>query len=102
MPVPVKPCEGRFSDDLQELLTRNRAREQWALHACQVCGTLAGAVQVQGKWVPEQHWPTVTYPSRVTVKNRYDRSGPRAESQSSTGRPLDRPQSDDFRNSGSL
>lgn len=75
MSTPVKPCEGRFNDDLQEVLTRNRDREQWAVHPCQVCGAAVGAVQVHGKWVPEQHWPSVTYPPRNPVVRRYDRSG---------------------------
>ena len=75
MPIPVKPCDGRFSDDLQEILNRNRNREQWAIHTCEVCGAAVGAMQVQGKWVPEQHWPSVTYPPRNPVVARYDRSG---------------------------
>lgn len=74
MPIPVKPCDGRFSDDLQEVLTRNRNREQWAVHTCQTCGASVGAVQTMGKWVPEQHWPSVIYPPRNAVAGRYDRS----------------------------
>lgn len=74
MPIPVKPCDGRFSDDLQAVLTRNRDREQWAVHTCLQCGISVGAVQVQGKWVPEQHWPSVTYPPRNAATKRYDRS----------------------------
>lgn len=74
MPIPLKPCDGQFSDDLQEVLTRNRDREQWAVHTCQQCGALVGAVQVHGKWVPEQHWPSVTYPARNPVTKKYDRS----------------------------
>lgn len=64
MPIPVKPCEGRFNDDLQVVLTQNRGRAQWALHTCQVCGAGVGAIQMQGKWVPEQHWPSVRYQPR--------------------------------------
>lgn len=75
MPVTVKPCDGRFSDELQEVLIRNRNREQWAVHSCELCGAAVGAVQVHGKWVPEQHWPSVTYPPRTVVTRRYDRSG---------------------------
>lgn len=75
MPIPVKPCDGRFSDELQGVLARNRDREQWAVHTCEVCGASVGAVQVQGKWVPEQHWPSVKYPPRVTVAKGYSRSG---------------------------
>lgn len=64
MPIPVKPCDGQFSDDLQLVLTRNRDRDQWAVHTCQLCGAAVGAVLMHGKWVPEQHWPSVTYPPR--------------------------------------
>ena len=72
MPLSVKPCDGRFSDDLQAVLTRNRNREQWAVHTCQLCGASVGAEQLHGKWVPEQHWPSVTYPPRNAVAKRYD------------------------------
>lgn len=74
MPIPVKPCDGQFSDDLQEVLTRNRYREQWAVHTCQVCGAAVGAVQVQGRWVPEQHWPSVIYPPRNSGAKKHERS----------------------------
>jgi hypothetical protein len=65
MPTPVKPCEGEFTEDLQAVLTSNRNREQWAVHTCHICGAPVGAVKVQGKWIPEQHWPSVTYPPRT-------------------------------------
>ena len=74
MPIPVKPCDGRFSDDLQEVLTRNRDRAQWGVYTCQQCGASVGAIQVNGNWVPEQHWPSVTYPARSGATKRYDRS----------------------------
>jgi hypothetical protein len=74
MPTPLKPCDGQFSTDLQETLSRNRNREQWATHACELCGTMVGAVQVHGKWVPEQHWPSVTYPARTPVVAKSRRS----------------------------
>ncbi len=64
MPIPVKPCEGRFSDELIELISKNRDRSQWANHPCAVCGAMVGATQVKGQWVPEQHWPTVKYQPR--------------------------------------
>ena len=76
MPTPVKPCEGQFSNELQEVLTKNRNREQWATHPCELCGALVGAVQAHGKWVPEQHWHSVTYPPRTPVTKGYDRSAP--------------------------
>jgi hypothetical protein len=64
MPIPAKPCEGRFSDEVQEALSRNRDRDQWANHRCEVCGIAVGATQNKGKWVPEQHWPSVKYHPR--------------------------------------
>ena len=76
MPIPAKPCDGRFSEELQEVLTRNRDRAQWATYTCETCGVAVGAVQVQGRWVPEQHWPSVKYPPRTPVeKRRYSREG---------------------------
>ena len=60
MPTPAKPCDGRFNEELQVLLTRNRNREQWGVYPCELCGASVGAVEVRGKWVPEQHWPSVT------------------------------------------
>jgi hypothetical protein len=59
MPTPAKPCDGRFSDEILEILSRNRDRAQWANHPCEVCGLAIGATLVRGKWVPEQHWPSV-------------------------------------------
>lgn len=83
MPTPAKPCDGRFSDEIQILLVHNKDRAQWATHPCEVCGALVGAVQVHSKWVPEQHWPTVKYPTRNPADKRRgnrDRSGaPREE-----------------------
>jgi hypothetical protein len=64
MPIAVKPCEGRFSDELQVVLTRNRDRDQWANHACEICGVTVGAKIDKGRWVPEQHWPSVKYQPR--------------------------------------
>jgi hypothetical protein len=70
MPIPAKPCEGRFSEEVQEILKSNRDRAQWANHTCEVCGVAVGAVQVQGKWVPEQHWPSVKYQPRHTTEKK--------------------------------
>ncbi len=63
--MPAKPCEGRLSDDAQAALTGNRNREQFAVQTCEVCGVRVRAIQNCGKWVPEQHWPSVKYLSRV-------------------------------------
>ncbi len=75
MPTPAKPCDGRFSDELQAVIAQNIDRAQWATHPCEVCGVLVGAVQVQGKWVPEQHWPSVKYPVRNTGEKGRDNRG---------------------------
>jgi hypothetical protein len=61
MPIPAKPCEGRFSDEVLEVLQKNTDRAQWANHTCQTCGVAVGATLDKGKWVPEQHWPSVKY-----------------------------------------
>ncbi len=68
MPIPAKPCEGRFSDEVLVALGRNRDRDQWANHRCEVCGIAVGATQNKGKWVPEQHWPSVKYHRHATDK----------------------------------
>jgi len=75
MHLPAKACEGRFSDEVQEVLTKNRDRAQWANYTCEVCGLSIGAVRDKGKWVPEQHWPTVKYPARNggTIRKPSDR-----------------------------
>jgi len=64
MSIPAKACEGRFSDEVLGLLNNNRDRAQWANHRCEVCGAVVGATLDKGKWVPEQHWPSVKYPAR--------------------------------------
>ncbi|HEY2856954.1 MAG TPA: hypothetical protein VGJ21_00895 [Terracidiphilus sp.] len=30
-------------------------------------------MQLHGRWVPEQHWPSVKYPPRNPAEKRYDR-----------------------------
>jgi hypothetical protein len=79
MTIPVKPCDGRFSEDVQAVLIQNKDRAQWAVHTCEVCGAAAGAVQVHGKWVPEQHWPSVKYPPREPAAKRSSRFAPPRE-----------------------
>jgi hypothetical protein len=74
MPIPVKACEGRFSDEVRLVLSTNRDRAQWANHTCEVCGAAVGATLDRGKWVPEQHWPSVKYPSRNATPKKQDRS----------------------------
>jgi len=68
MSIPAKACEGRFSDEVLGLLNNNRDRAQWANYNCEVCGVMVGATLEKGKWVPEQHWPSVKYPARNEKK----------------------------------
>ena len=67
MQIYAKPCEGRFSEEVQVALKENKNRAQWNIYPCESCGTAVGAVQVQGKWAPEEHWPTVKYAPREPV-----------------------------------
>jgi hypothetical protein len=59
MPIPVKPCEGFFSEETNRLLVANVGRAQWQLHPCERCGQQVGARLDKGRWVPEAHWPSV-------------------------------------------
>jgi hypothetical protein len=77
MPIAVKPCEGRFSDEVLATLSSNRNRAQWANHACEVCGVAVGAKLDRGKWIPEQHWPSVKYQSRTATEKRQRTSADR-------------------------
>jgi hypothetical protein len=68
MPTPVKPCDGHFSEDLQQLIRADKNRAQWASHPCEVCGLSVEPTQVKGKWVPLPHWPSVSYRPRKTAR----------------------------------
>jgi hypothetical protein len=65
MPIPLKPCEGKLSEESHEAIQRNKSREQWASHRCETCGRNVGVELIMGKWVPERHWPSVAYASRT-------------------------------------
>jgi hypothetical protein len=67
MPTPLKPCDGKLTDEIQDAIRRNRNREQWGSHVCATCGRTVGVELVMGKWIPERHWPSVTYASRKAV-----------------------------------
>ena len=67
MPIPLKPCEGKLTDQSQEALRRNRNREQWAQHRCETCGRTVGVELTMGKWQPERHWPSVAYKARKSA-----------------------------------
>ncbi len=71
MPTPVKPCQGQFSEETIAALVSNTGRAQWLTHPCALCGQTAGARLEKGKWIPEQHWPSVQYKERSRgVKKR--------------------------------
>jgi hypothetical protein len=55
----VKPCDGSFNDETNELLVSNVDRAQWLLHVCQRCGQRVGARLDKGRWVPDVHWPSI-------------------------------------------
>ena len=59
MPVPLKPCEGSFSEETIQILQRNVDRAQWHVHLCVRCGQKVGARLEKGHWVPETHWPSI-------------------------------------------
>lgn len=81
MPTPLKPCDGSLSNELQEILQKNRDRAQWAAHPCQVCGQEVMVVQVKGRWVPQAHWPSVTYRPRPVKGTSAGRSRSAAKRQ---------------------
>jgi hypothetical protein len=64
MPTPLKPCEGKLTEQSQDALRRNRNREQWAQHRCETCGRTVGVELAMGRWQPERHWPSVAYKAR--------------------------------------
>jgi hypothetical protein len=66
MKGPVKPCEGRFNEEVQAVLEKNKDRAQWANYKCEVCGVSVGATLDRGRWIPEQHWPSVKYISSAS------------------------------------
>ena len=65
MPIPAKPCTGLFNEETVEALIKNNERAQWLPQTCNLCGQTIGARLVSGKWVPDQHWPSVHYVPRA-------------------------------------
>jgi hypothetical protein len=65
MPTPAKPCIGQFSEETLAVLARNTDRAQWHPQPCALCGQDIGARLEKGKWIPEQHWPSVQYKERT-------------------------------------
>ena len=71
MPILTKPCEGKLSEETQELLKTSRDRAGWGVYPCETCGQKVGVEDTTWRWVPEKHWPTVVYPPRKPTVNRY-------------------------------
>lgn len=87
---PVKPCEGRFDDELQAVLEKNRDRAQWATYRCEVCGISIGATRDQGgRWGPEQHWPSVKYLPSATSDKKQRAPGGSASTENAWSPPND-------------
>ncbi len=76
MPNPAKPCPGQFSEETIAALAANTARAQWLPHPCALCGQQIGARIEKGKWLPEQHWPSVQYKERTRQKRSTQRGKP--------------------------
>ncbi len=74
MPKLTKPCEGMLSELTQNLLRTSRGRAKWGIHPCQVCGRAVGVLLLKGNWVPEVHWPSVTYKPRKELGSQSLRS----------------------------
>jgi hypothetical protein len=70
MPIPVKPCEGKLSEATKQLLRKSRDRAQWSTHPCEVCGQSVGVVPAGADWIPERHWPSVSYVRKSAPKPR--------------------------------
>ena len=79
MPAPIKQCEGRLSESTKLLLRANRDRAAWGMHPCDVCGQMVGVLAVNCDWVPEKHWPSVTYGLRKSGTARYSRVSSHSE-----------------------
>jgi len=73
MAILTKPCNGTLSEETLTLLQANRERAAWGVYPCEVCGQNVGVLEEKGKWVPERHWPSVTYSPRRPAVSRYSR-----------------------------
>ena len=65
MPQPVKACAGTLSEQTIAALLHGGSRAHWLTYACELCGQEVGARLEKGRWVPEQHWPSIQYPVRT-------------------------------------
>jgi hypothetical protein len=71
MPILTKPCKGKLSDETLELLRTAQDRADWGVYPCEICGQSVGVSAANGNWVPERHWPSVTYIPRKPSVGRY-------------------------------
>ncbi len=70
MPQPVKACEGRLGEKTIAALQTGDSRAHWLTYACELCGQQVGARLEKGRWVPEQHWPSIQYKARTRLINK--------------------------------
>ena len=73
MPILTKPCDGKISENTQQLLSTSRDRAEWGVYPCEICGQTVGVLAANGDWVAERHWPTITYTPRKPSFSRYSR-----------------------------
>ena len=73
-PMPIKPCPGQFPAEIQQSIADGRNRSWAEDHACDRCGQMVTPRLLKGKWVPANHWASVTYSvKRNRVPGRYSR-----------------------------
>lgn len=71
MPILTKPCKGKLSDETERLLRTSQDRADWGVYPCEICGQSVGVMAANGDWIPERHWPSVTYTPRKPSVGRY-------------------------------
>jgi hypothetical protein len=71
MPILTKPCKGKLSDETLKMLRTAQDRADWGVYPCEICGQNVGVSAEKGDWVPERHWPSVTYTPRKPSVGRY-------------------------------
>ena len=71
MTLLTKPCEGKLSEETQQLLSNSRTRAGWGVYPCETCGQTVGVELTNGKWAPEKHWPSIVYPPRKNTVGRF-------------------------------
>lgn len=72
--MPAKPCTGEFSSEIQESLVSDMSNALRRDHPCELCGLVVSARLEKGRWVPEEHWASVTYTKKPTPPPQVKRS----------------------------